>query len=145
MDVRIRGVGTLDFLSKLTCACPQILIATTVSTCGALLVGTLSALFHITGSDLVMMVGSFGATSTLVFGAPAAPFSQPRCVIGGHMLSASIGIATAIVIPDFFTVAGTLVLVTPFPFPPPPPAPPPLHSSFFILLLHSSSLLLLSF
>ena len=35
----------------------------------------------------------FGASCVLVFAAPAAPFSQPRNVIGGHFLSALIGVA----------------------------------------------------
>ena len=34
----------------------------------------------------------FGATAVLVFAAPAAPFSQPRNIVGGHLLSALTGI-----------------------------------------------------
>jgi len=35
----------------------------------------------------------FGASCVLVFAAPAAPFSQPRNVIGGHIISALCGVA----------------------------------------------------
>jgi len=34
----------------------------------------------------------FGATCALVFGLPTAPVSQPRNVIGGHVLSAFVGL-----------------------------------------------------
>jgi len=34
----------------------------------------------------------FGASCVLLFAAPAAPFSQPRNVIGGHVLSALVGL-----------------------------------------------------
>ncbi len=39
-----------------------------------------------------LLVGSMGASIMLIFGAPAAPFSQPRNVIGGHIVSALVGV-----------------------------------------------------
>ena len=45
------------------------------------------------GSDLTMVLGSFGASAVLLYGAPAVPFSQPRNVVGGHLLSCAIGVA----------------------------------------------------
>lgn len=41
----------------------------------------------------VLVLGSFGASCVLVFGFPDAPFSQPRNVIIGHLLSSFIGLA----------------------------------------------------
>ena len=52
----------------------------------------------------LMIVPSMGATAVLLFAAPHAPFSQPWNVIGGHGLSAIIGVACWQWIPDF-TVA----------------------------------------
>ncbi len=46
------------------------------------------------GSDLVMIIGSFGASAVLVYGAIKSPLAQPRNLIGGHVLSAVIGVAT---------------------------------------------------
>jgi CBS-domain-containing membrane protein len=43
--------------------------------------------------SLPLMLGSFGATCVLVFGYPDVPFSQPRNVIAGHVLSSCIGLA----------------------------------------------------
>jgi len=34
-----------------------------------------------------LVLGSFGATCVLVFGFPDSPFSQPRNIIFGHLLS----------------------------------------------------------
>jgi len=45
------------------------------------------------GLDLTLMIGSFGASAVLVFGAVRSPLAQPRNVIGGHVLSAFVGVA----------------------------------------------------
>ena len=42
---------------------------------------------------LVMLVGSFGASAVLIYGAIKSPLAQPRNLIGGHVLSALIGVA----------------------------------------------------
>lgn len=39
-----------------------------------------------------LVLGSFGATCVMVFGFPDAPFSQPRNVLCGHVLTALIGL-----------------------------------------------------
>jgi len=41
----------------------------------------------------ILILGSFGASCVLLFGYPDAPFSQPRNVIFGHLLSSLIGLA----------------------------------------------------
>ncbi|NBS03951.1 MAG: HPP family protein [Verrucomicrobia bacterium] len=40
----------------------------------------------------VLLIGSFGASSLLVFGYPDAPFSQPRNLVLGHIIGAIIGL-----------------------------------------------------
>ena len=42
--------------------------------------------------DALLMLGSFGASAVLVYGAVRSPLAQPRNLIGGHMLSAVIGV-----------------------------------------------------
>lgn len=42
--------------------------------------------------DLLVVMGSFGASCVLLFGFPKSPFSQPRNVIFGHLFSTFIGI-----------------------------------------------------
>ncbi|MBT8339434.1 MAG: HPP family protein [Desulfatitalea sp.] len=44
-------------------------------------------------SALIMIIGSFGASAVLIYGAIRSPLAQPRNLIGGHMLSAVIGVA----------------------------------------------------
>ena len=44
-------------------------------------------------TGLVMIIGSFGASAVLVYGAIRSPLAQPRNLIGGHVLSAVIGVA----------------------------------------------------
>ncbi|MHB8834833.1 MAG: HPP family protein [Candidatus Methylomirabilia bacterium] len=43
--------------------------------------------------DLLMIVGSFGASAVLIYGAIKSPLAQPRNLIGGHVLSALVGVA----------------------------------------------------
>ncbi len=43
--------------------------------------------------DLSLMIGSFGASAVLLYGAPRSPLAQPRNLIGGHVVSAFIGVA----------------------------------------------------
>jgi CBS-domain-containing membrane protein len=44
------------------------------------------------GTDLVMIIGSFGASAVLIYGAIKSPLAQPRNLIGGHVVSAIIGV-----------------------------------------------------
>jgi len=55
-------------------------------------VGALQQLFF-DGTDLSMLIGSFGASAVLVYGAVRSPLAQPRNLLGGHVISACIGVA----------------------------------------------------
>lgn len=44
------------------------------------------------GTDLVMVIGSFGASAVLIYGAIKSPLAQPRNLLGGHVFSAFIGV-----------------------------------------------------
>ena len=57
----------------------------------------------------VMIVPSMGASAVLLFAAPHAPFSQPWNVIGGHAISAIIGVACWKWIPDITVAASASV------------------------------------
>ena len=43
-------------------------------------------------TDVVMVIGSFGASAVLVYGAIRSPLAQPRNLLGGHLLSALVGV-----------------------------------------------------
>jgi CBS-domain-containing membrane protein len=51
-----------------------------------------SSQLYLAGMDLMMMIGSFGASAVLVYGAVRSPLAQPRNLVGGHVLSAIIGV-----------------------------------------------------
>ncbi len=43
-------------------------------------------------AKMFSLFAPFGASAVLLFGAPAAPFSQPRNLVVGHVVSATIGV-----------------------------------------------------
>lgn len=44
--------------------------------------------------DLTLVIASFGASAVLIYGAVNSPLAQPRNLVGGHILSAIIGVAS---------------------------------------------------
>lgn len=49
--------------------------------------------------DNVFLIGSFGASAVLIFGATNSPLAQPRNLIGGHLVSAIIGVSVHKLLP----------------------------------------------
>jgi len=43
--------------------------------------------------DLLLIIGSFGASAVLIYAAIKSPLAQPRNLIGGHIVSALVGVA----------------------------------------------------
>lgn len=54
--------------------------------------GYISAVY-LEPKDLTLLIGSFGASAVLVYGAIKSPLAQPRNLIGGHILSGLVGVA----------------------------------------------------
>ena len=61
-------------------------------------------------SDNVFLIGSFGATCVLVYGVIESPLAQPRNLIGGHVISAIIGVSIYKLFPDLIWVAAPLAV-----------------------------------
>jgi len=57
---------------------------------GALTIGILAAANE--AHVALLLIPPFGASCVLVFGVPASPFARPRNVIGGHVISAAVGL-----------------------------------------------------
>ncbi|MBM9592836.1 HPP family protein [Leptospira sp. 201903075] len=73
------------------------MISSTVS------IWSILAVTNLSGHSL--LIGSFGATAVLLFAVPDAPLSQPRNLIGGHLISATIAvILVATLGTNFFTI-----------------------------------------
>jgi CBS-domain-containing membrane protein len=60
--------------------------------------------------DVIYLIGSFGASSVLVYGIIESPFSQPRNLIGGHLISAFIGVTVHLLFPDTIYIAAPLAV-----------------------------------
>ena len=65
---------------------------------------------HFTRQDSVFLIGSFGASCVLIFGATNSPLAQPRNLIGGHLLASIIGVAIHKVIPDQLWLSSALAV-----------------------------------
>ena len=51
-----------------------------------------------TGLSLPLVIAPFGASCALVFGAPLSQLAKPRNVIGGHLISAALGLLAAMLL-----------------------------------------------
>lgn len=54
--------------------------------------------------DLTLLIGSFGATCVLIYGAIGSPLAQPKNLFLGHLISALIGVTV-------FKLLGTVIWV----------------------------------
>ncbi|MEC4686136.1 MAG: HPP family protein [Nitrospirota bacterium] len=63
-------------------------------------------------TDLVMVIGSFGASAVLLYGAIKSPLAQPRNLIGGHIISAIIGVTCYKLFPSQMWLASSLAVAT---------------------------------
>jgi CBS-domain-containing membrane protein len=50
--------------------------------------------------EQIFLIGSFGASSVLVYGAIQSPLAQPRNLVGGHVISALVGVTVYKLLPD---------------------------------------------
>jgi CBS-domain-containing membrane protein len=65
---------------------------------GALGIGVLGALTSLT--TLALIMAPFGASCVLLFSVAASPLSQPANVIGGHLVSAIVGMLMMWLLPE---------------------------------------------
>jgi CBS-domain-containing membrane protein len=65
--------------------------------------------FFLQGTSSYLIVASMGASAVLLFAVPHGPLSQPWPLIGGHLVSALIGVSCAKLIPDVFIAAPVAV------------------------------------
>ena len=65
---------------------------------GIFLISYLGQLLDFEDTSFLFLIGSFGASAVLIYGAYKAPLAQPRNVLLGHFLGALMGVAVY----DFF-------------------------------------------
>jgi CBS-domain-containing membrane protein len=69
---------------------PEARIIVVAAVGATLAIGAMAALTRT--ASVAILLGSFGSSCALVFGYPETAFSQPRNVIGGHLLSSATGL-----------------------------------------------------
>jgi len=65
---------------------------------------------YLSTSDNVLLIGSFGASSVLIYGVINSPLAQPRNLIGGHMLCALIGVTVHKIVPNEVWLSSALAV-----------------------------------
>jgi len=68
--------------------------------------------FFLDDADLTLLIGSFGASAVLAFGAIRSPLAQPRNLMGGHVLSAVVGVTAYQLLPGHLSLAAALAVAT---------------------------------
>ncbi|AOU97956.1 hypothetical protein BI364_08260 [Acidihalobacter yilgarnensis] len=62
------------------------------------------------GTDRILVIGSLGASSVLVFATPRSPLAQPRNLIGGNLLSALMGVSCCLAFSRWPILAAALAV-----------------------------------
>lgn len=70
-------------------------------------IGFLSSQYF-TATDSLFLIGSFGATAVLIYGATNSPLAQPRNLVGGHLISALVGVTMFKLVPDQLWLSSAL-------------------------------------
>lgn len=61
-------------------------------------------------NDNLFLIGSFGASSVLIYGVIQSPLAQPRNLIGGHLISAFVGVTIYKLLPEPLWLAASLAV-----------------------------------
>jgi len=65
--------------------------------------------YFVGGNAALLIVASMGASAVLLFAVPHGRLSQPWPVLGGHLVSAMVGVTCALLIPDPMLAAALAV------------------------------------
>jgi len=77
------------------------------------IVGLISQ-YSLSGYNVPIMAASMGASAVLLFVVPTSPLAQPWSFVGGHLVSALVGVSCAKLIPDITAAAAIAVGVSIF-------------------------------
>jgi CBS-domain-containing membrane protein len=78
---------------------------------GVALIGLLNS-YYLEVSDNLFLVGSFGATSVLIYGVINSPLAQPRNLIGGHLISAFVGVTINLLVDEIWLASALAVSIS---------------------------------
>jgi CBS-domain-containing membrane protein len=63
-------------------------------------------------TDLILLIGSLGASAVLIYGAIKSPLAQPRNLVGGHLISALVGVTCYKLLFPYPWLAGAVAVAT---------------------------------
>jgi CBS-domain-containing membrane protein len=66
----------------------------------------------LSGTDLFLVVASFGASAVLIFGAIKSPLAQPVNFVGGHIVSALVGVSVYKLLHPWMWLAAGVAVAT---------------------------------
>lgn len=64
----------------------------------------------LSATENIFLIGSFGASSVLIYGAVQSPLAQPRNLVGGHIVSALVGVTVYKLVPDIIWLSAPLAV-----------------------------------
>ena len=89
---------------------PMAVLVAWLGACGG--ITTVALMVELLPQLQLLVIGSFGASAVLLYGAPKAPFSQPRNLVGGHLVSAAVGVACYLYLPDIVIIQEAVAVAT---------------------------------
>jgi CBS domain-containing membrane protein len=78
---------------------------------GIAAIGLIST-YTLSPTDTIFLIGSFGATAVLIYGATNSPLAQPRNLVGGHLISALVGVTFYKIFPDLLWLSSASSVAT---------------------------------
>ena len=88
----------------------EIIWAAVGSFLGIYAVWFLNSFIGIQDDANMFLIGSFGASAVLIYGVPMGELSQPRNLVGGHVISALIGVVSYNIFPENLSLASALAV-----------------------------------
>jgi CBS-domain-containing membrane protein len=62
--------------------------------------------------DNLFLIGSFGASSVLIYGVIQSPLAQPRNLVGGHLIAAVVGVTVRYLVPEVWLACALAVSIS---------------------------------
>lgn len=65
---------------------------------------------YLSPNQITLLIGSFGASCVLVYGAVGSPLAQPRNLVFGHVISAIVGVSCYQLLGNYIVIAAPLAV-----------------------------------
>jgi CBS-domain-containing membrane protein len=106
---RMRGAGSRTTIRQ---PISVVLLSWGAAAIGILLIAIPSLYVDLPLSTRLFLIGSFGASAALLYGAPHSDFAQPRNLIIGQLVAASVGVTVYKAIGAHVGLAGAVAVAT---------------------------------